>query len=373
MGVKVVQYVSMSGCGTHLMMGLLEQAGYHLLIDEVKLLQAYILARRDPALPAPITYYFGQPVLQVFAALATLTGFPEFDGLPDEDALLAAFAEVLAKSAHDRFAIIHSYSLNVSRTHRLPDGSELHWRLADRDELQALFGRAMARAGCDFRRVAFIRNPVDIYFSHRERQDRDALQEIREFFDLLKTNLANEDLPVIKFEEFCMADRAAQKETLGRLAFDEGEIARLDLSIVQNGEIEKWIGYPSREVRAAGDSLEPRLREFGYSLDTSATLALKRIVKRYRKYRSEFSVINRICRGDYSVDGAFSKHRRSLPARLWLRFLIFFPAPARHLATYYRTVKNSDPPMRSWSALLGSALARLPGLRRRPGKAPADG
>ena len=364
--------MSMSGCGTHLMMELLRQAGYQLLIDEIKMLQAYLLARRNPQIPAPIPQYFAQPVEQVFANLAARIGFPEFDGVPDENILIDAFGANLAESDFERFAIIHSYSLSVSRTHSSPDGVALPWLLADRDELQALLNRVMARAGCDFRRVAFIRNPIDIYLSQRERQNRDALKEVREFYDMLRINMASETIPVVKFEEICGANHEQQKELLKSLAFDLDEIDRLDLTVVQNGEVDKWIGYPFREVQDARNFLEICLREYNYSVDISGGPALNKLTKRFRKYHSEFSVINRICSGDYSVDGAFSRHQRSLPAKLWLRLLILFPSPSRHLENYYRTIKCSEVSMRPWTVILKSIPARIVEFWRRTRGIAAD-
>ena len=161
-------------------------------------------------------------------------------------------------------------------------------------------------------------------------------------------------LSVVRYEEFCEAPEQRVRELLGTLCFTAEDIARLDLSVIHRGGTDKWALYPRTTIEPLIRRFNKICTAFDYTFPKAG--ALRRGRKRWQSYRAELRAMNAIFNGDFSADAAFSRHRRSLPARAWFRLMLCIPSRQRNMTRFYRERKNSDFPARPLFVAIGDVV-----------------
>lgn len=370
----MVQLHSMGGCGTHMIQEMFERVGVVRLTRSVYLLQAMYLARRAPDRHVPMRDYFHLTAYDAVATIATELGIatPSIAALKDDQAIFDSFAAALRVEAGERCLVAHHYFFSHPVTVTGADGLELHWTDEDRRGLQDLLERAAATHGMTFQQAAMVRNPVDIHFSHIERFGLDVRETIRAFFQHIDSLRRRSDCSVVRYEDLCTSTGTACRAHLRSLCFSEADLDGLDLSVIHAGGIEKWMLYPVAQVNHVAADLTTEMASFGYRCEfPGAVSGLSRRLRRLAvKYASEFRAMNSIFRGDFSADAAFSRHRRSLPARIWFRIVLCVPAWRRNMERYYRTRKGAALPARPIGMVV-SDMFRQRRSRRHSNQAPS--
>ena len=340
----------MGGCGTHLLLELYYSVGFRRAVEPTHLLLAMVLARKEADAPCRLSEHPELTATEAVRHLAAALSVVPPENLSSEQECFRSFGTALACMNEDRLIIGHEYRFSHTNSTTASDGKETVWTVEDRDDAQDMLERATAFLGIDLRQAALLRNPVDIHYSHLKRyytrpdsSEITATYTIGEFFSNVIRKAGRGSFPVVRYEDICRARGDDLCRMLAELHFSPEDIARLDTSVVHGGNLEKWRLYPPRDVRthakAFGNDMEP----FGYTVRPASELSYL-IAKPFyalRKYRSEFRIINRILAGDFSVDAAFSRHKRSIPARIYFRLSILFPAKRKNIETFYRGRKNT--------------------------------
>lgn len=366
--MEIAQLHSMSSCGTHLIQDLYSAVGVIRLHDPVFMLQAMYLSRSSFSEPCRMLSFENQTVEQTLLNLAEKIGIKLPANFSEDTACYEYFKKSLDALGHERFMISHIYALSHSRTLNRADGTKIVWSKDDRDNLQAFLEGAIEYCGIKYRQIAVVRNPVDNFLSQVERKagksycEREAVNEINEFYLLVAEKQKQLKIPVIKYDDLCKANFTEKKKILAKLTFTQAEIDKLNMSMIHGGSYEKWKLYPPKQVLRLKESLKEPMELFGYEVHPhfGVTGYISRFSIYYRKYKTEFDVINRILSGDFSSDSAFSRHYRSLPARIWFRIRIMFPRARKNLFQYYQTHKLGHDP--SIPSLYSSVLRQLRSL-----------
>jgi len=353
----------MGGCGTHLVLEMFERVGVSKLVRPVLLLQAIHLARHAPSAPCPLIGYVEMSARDAVAALCREMAIAPIGDVNSDDAAFDTFAKALAAegaNAGSRQVIGHHYYFSHTFPVETADGRVVVWTTADRDAAQDLLERASTALGIELRQAALVRNPVDIYLSQQERYaDQSQRAEIdprtiEEFFGHVGAMRTASGLPVVRYEDICAASEPRLRELLRALHFTTEDIAGLDLSVIHLGGIDKWALAPRATIEPLIRRFDAISTAFGYTFPKAG--ALRRARKRWHSYRSEFRAMNAIFRGDFSADAAFSRHRRSLPARAWFRLMLCIPSRRRNMTRFYRERKNSGFPARPLFIAIGDVV-----------------
>lgn len=341
----------MSSCGTHLILDLFEDLGVARLHDQVLLLQAMFLSRASPSAPCRMHNFENQSAWETLTELSDGLGVELPDNLENDHACFDCFKSSVELVGERRFVIGHVYALAHSRKLKTEDGEELIWTVEDRDNFQAFLERAVEHCGYDLRQFAVVRHPVDNFLSQTERKagrsfDKQQMKnEITEFYMLVARLRTDSTIPVVRYEDLCGAPDHELPSILEKFHLSREEIDRLNTNIIHSGSRKKWVLYPTEQVQSITESFE--LPEwFGYDVTPKTGFAGARTrLKIYcNKYRSEVAAINQILNGDFSADAAFSRHHRSLPAKVWFRLRIMFPGARRNLRLFYETKKPGEDP-----------------------------
>lgn len=345
---SITHIYSIGGCGTHLVMDVYKQLGIYLMGREMSLLQAHYVMNQDPERQCPVNQYVGIPAKTAFMRICSDLNIVTVEGHITEEDVFRLIQERFKSLNCSRIAILHVYGLMIAQQKLAENGTIVNWTRDDRDNFQALLERAIQFWGYEYKVAAFIRNPIDIYLSQMERFARKPYSEIRDFFELLKSMSKNVAFPILKLEDLCKAGFAERKSLLKNIHLDDHEIGLLDLSVIQRGGINKWQAYPTRQIKPLAIKFGQYIRQYKYDVQFRGGVyrSAIRLKLEFRKVSSEISVINRICRGDYSVDGAFSRHHRTIIGRIWFRLQMLTPRQRKHVEKYYLTIKNSPLPMR---------------------------
>jgi len=355
----------MGGCGTHFFVGLFNAVGFKRVFEPILMIQAIMLARKNPAAPCRLfthIQYTASEAVKVMAKDLSVTPPSNFSS---DEQCFECIGTALKNLESERMVIGWQYYFSVSSPMTTPDGEEVVWSLEDRDDAQILLEQAMAYLNIDFRQVAVVRNPIDIYFSLTERYLTDNLKELELFKDRAKNEIGDYfssisvkskevPIPVLTYEEVCRASDSELFPLLSKFHFTTDDIEGLDKSLVHKGALEKWRLYSPSEVKKLAFAFKPYMAPFNYNVNPRSQLTHFLASKIYalRKYYSEFKVINRLTSGDFSVNWAFSHHTRSIPARIWFRLLILFPIRRKNVALYYKTFKDTDHiPTRPYSVI----------------------
>jgi hypothetical protein len=360
--MQIIQLHSMGGCGTHLIQEMYERLGTVRLTLSVYLLQAMHLARRAPDQKAAMRDYCEMTAADAVSVIAGQLGIqaPEVASLNDDELIFRTFGAALRMEAGERCLVAHHYFFSHAMEIEDANGGTISWSEEDCDGLQDLLERAAAANGADLAHAVMVRNPVDIHFSSVERFGLDVRGSISLFFRRLAAIGGRFAFDVVKYEELCRSTPAGARDQLCRLRFSVQDLDNLDLSVIHGGSTDKWILQPAAEVRSVVASLAPEMAQFGYKCVAPGALRGQavRLSRLASKYASEFRAINRILAGDYSADAAFSRHRRSLPARIWFRVMLSVPSKRRNLEIYYRTRKGAELAARPLSVIAIQLLRR---------------
>lgn len=356
----------MSGCGTHLVLDLYDSVGIKRVDAPIRLLQAMALARKDAGAPCRMADYTGLTAAETVNKLSRKLAVAPPTELSSEAACFQCFGNALEAMGWERMVFGHHYYFSHSLTVTSVDGGELAWTLEDRDGVQNLLDHAISSLGIDFRQVSVLRNPVDIYLSQTERFKEDRRFDeagvekiIGEFFKKVAARTEPASFPVVRYEDLCRAEGDDLSRLLAGLHFSPADVERVNRSLIHGGNLDKWRLYPPNRVSALAGQLRAFMEPFGYEARARNHLlhALNRALHGLRKYQVEFRIINRLMAGDFSVDNAFSRHKRSLPARIWFRFRLLFPNARRNVELFYRTRKDTPAiPARPLSVVLRELL-----------------
>ena len=211
--MQVIQLHSMSGCGTHLVLDLYDSVGIKRVDGPIFLLQAMALARKDAGAPCQVGDITGPTAAEAVNRWSRELGVTPPAELSSEAACFQCFGNALETMGRERMVFGHHYYFSHSLKVRIADGGERVWTLDDRDGVQNLLQRAVSALGIDFRQVAVLRNPVDIYLSQAERFEDienfriEGVEEtIGEFFQKIAARPDPESFPVVRYENLCRAE-----------------------------------------------------------------------------------------------------------------------------------------------------------------------
>lgn len=364
----------MSGCGTHLVLDLFASVGIKRVTEPILLLQAMYLARLDAAAPCRMRDYAHLSAGQAVRELSRHCSVPPPDDVTSDEDCFTCFEAALGKAENEKTVFGHHYFLSHSQTVAAANGETFRWTLEDRNGVQDFLQRAVSALGIEFLHAAVLRNPVDIRLSQNERfkgsnsGETDVVdREIAEFFQSVAERPEPDAFPVVRYEDICKAAEEDLPHLLADLHFTTEEARRADRSLIHGGNTEKWRLYPPAHVSALAGKMKPHMDPFGYQVHPKNRLlhALSKPFQGLRKYRVEFRVINQLMAGDFSVDSAFSRHNRSIPARIWFRFRLLFPKARENVELFYRTRKDTPSiPTRPLSVVLKNLLGGTPNRKK---------
>jgi len=349
----------MGGCGSHIFLDLFRNARMARVIEPLVLLQAMVLARKDAAAPCRLDGYSQHTAAQTVVLLSKqLSVTPPAYLMSDEDCF-QCFGDAIKNIGSDRMYVVHHYDLSHSNPVIDQNGDETFWTTEDRDATQDMLDRAVAYLGIDMPQAAVVRNPVDIYYSKVERFNNGAMKEIGEFFSMLVEKVQTTSLPVVRYEDVCRAHGDKLEDLLSQLHFTPEDIERLNTSVIHGGNLDKWRLYPPRKVTTLANTFREYMKPFGYQVRPHSRIihVVRWLSYRLPKYRAEFKIINHLLAGDFSIDNSFSRHSRSIPARIWFRLRLLSPSARRNLRHYYQTYKEmNDIPTRSLRVVMREVL-----------------
>lgn len=191
------------------------------------------------------------------------------------------------------------------------------------------FRLKVSENGWRYAEVILVRHPVDIFLSRVERESglpdarersRRYQSEIDEFFDFIKEK--RKHIPTISYEDLCTSNVATFRKLLEELGVNVNKIDDA-LAIPHDGSVEKWL---------------PNMR---------------------KTLRAEIKAITKVVCGDYSSHSAFSRHKHSRPAAIYLRLLMLWPPFYKNYRNLFITLYSErgghkvEPPMKPlWKRFL---------------------
>jgi len=346
------------GCGTHLIQELANAAGYQRLsLDFLLALMAWIIREDDPKR----LIRSGGLAEESFGQLISDLGI----NMPrTENELVENLADYLRDLPHNKVLASNFFNLSHSEEFEVDKSGLFFWTLEERDRLRDLFAQTVSKSGRTFNQISFIRHPFDIYFSLKERGTIiERPQRIREYLDLVEKLDDGDTSRVVRYEDLCSGKANLDELLTSIFSFDSNEQRQAACSLIHAGETSKWLMKPGSEIREAASHLGPYATKFNYDTRKSVLQQTPayRFVKYLRKTRSEVHIIERLLSGDFSVNSAFSRHQRSVPARLWLRLSLLSPARRATYDRYYAIRGLKAPAPRSLRNILVSKSKLLLG------------
>ncbi len=343
--------ITTNGCGNHMLWDILTETSRKRATDRVdSFIQALVLARRNPDAPFPLGRYDGLKAIEVVVEHYRILGMEPGDDPLDQ----ARAAEWMRKAIHteqgQRPFLLHGTALIHSIEHRLADGSLARWTIEDRNEAWSILEELLSFCGYGIRRVGVVRHPIDVYLSRKERYSshfngRLALRYIHEFFELVEREKISNGMPVARYEDLCSGDEAALETFLKGAGLTPEDAAKVNSSIMHKGEIAKWRRRPSEETEPLAQWFADGMGYFGYEYRKCGPVRrwLGLLPIGLRKLKVEISTINKVIRGDRVSAGAFVRHQRSLPARLYFRIVISYPPSRRKIDRWYEANNLNNP------------------------------
>ena len=367
----VFQYVIHQGSGSHLLIDLVKQTRVeHVSFRHFLFFQALVMARKDPDAPSIVAEYEGERAADVVMEYYDKVGFSPAGDPLDPETANRYFAKVLEAFGGDRVSFSHCTPLSVSDRTEFDDGRVVEWTLEDRDEALRLLEDALKFAGYVFRQIALLRHPVDMFISTIGRSGRgaeDKLRSIDEFMAFVDRQRRDRGAAIVRYEDICTNREGVLDGLLEALDCGQEEAAEVNRAIVHKGGLNKWMSYPRKRTEELAKVFTPWIEAFGYPYPRAN--AARRLIygagQRARVWRSEIDTIDRICRGDYSVDGAFSRHHRSYVGRIYFRSKLLVPSHKASVDEYYRTRGKGRNPITPPATALRNFVGDLTGAFHR--------
>ena len=344
------------GCGNHMTWDILSEASCKRTTDRIdSFIQALILARRNPDTPFPLGRYDGLKAIEVVVEHYRMLEIEPGDNPLDRAGTVEWMRKAIHTEQGQRPFLLHGIALIHSIEHKLADGSLTHWTIEDRNEAWGVLEELLSLCGYEIRRVGVIRNPIDVYLSRKERystyfNSRLTLRYIHEFMELVEREKRSNGMSVVRYEDLCSGDGSALDTLLKGAGIQPEDAAKVDGSMMHNGEIAKWRRRPSKETEPLAQWFADGMDYFGYEYRKYGPLRrwLGLLPIGLRKLEVEISTINKVIRGDRVSAGAFVRHQRSLPARLYFRIVISLPPSRRKIDRWYEAndLKNPIRPLK---------------------------
>jgi len=201
------------------------------------------------------------------------------------------------------------------------------------------------RSGINYKihKIAFIRNPLDIYYSQFERfrnyhfEEQVVKQKIIDFFEFIDMEHEKNDLFIMKYEDFCTA-QYARIRMINYIDFANDLNKDIDLTFIHNGVIPKWMLYPYERNMQLANLFKPYLIKYGYEfkekeMKTSFNIKVK---QRYKKIKTEIRILNMIFSGYDTAEGMYFRHNFSFFARWYRNILLLIPAKRKIFNEYFQ-------------------------------------
>lgn len=312
----------MGGCGTHLTLDLLEKAGYSLTDLLAPLINVLALGGGKKEIGLTCDKF----------------GIAAPSALDNEAALFDCLDRAIEALPGDRLAVVNEFEFQES--------------------VLDFIEKAREKIGADIILSAFVRHPVDIFLSRRERSGEELNQQIQQFYSVIFGTRFSAGLGVARYEDLCSGYEDKILETLHQMRFAEDDIEKLDISMIHGGSLAKWRLYPKVEVEALAGEFGTIMEQMNYDCDAPGMLGgiFLRLGQRINNYRAEIQVLNKVASGDFSVDGAYSRHHRSLLGRIWFRIKLMSGKNREAFTEFYRTRKDSELPARPIKVLIRNLL-----------------
>ena len=367
----VFQYVLHQGSGSHLLIDLVKQTRVeHVSFRHFLFFQAFILARKDRDARSIVTDYEGERAADVVMKYYDKAGFSPVGDPLDPETVKRYFAKILEAFDGDRVSFSHCTPLSVSDRKEFDDGQVVEWTLEDRDEALRLLEGALEFAGYGFRQIALLRHPVDMFISTIGRSRRSAEEKLRsidEFMAFVDRQRRERGAAIVRYEDICTGREGVIDGLLKALDCGPEEAAAVNQAIVHKGGLNRWMSYPRDRTEELAQKFGPWIEAFDYAYPRAS--AVRRLLygggQRLRIWQSEIETIDRICSGDYSVDGAFSRHHRSYFGRAYFRSKLLVRSHKANVDKYYRTRGSGRSPITPPLTALRNLVGDLTGAFHR--------
>lgn len=341
-GKTLTFVLSMSGCGTHLLIDFFRHVVKNFFDHRlVEFWVVYVQARHDPTAIARSDLFPGLGALDAVKRFYQRFGVDWGNDPLNESGAVALFGRML-DDAGPRLASAHNYELISPTPGPLADGRDPTWNLAMRDEARELFERAVTTAGYRLDTLILLRHPVDVFLSSFERTGEHtpeaALYEgTKAFFRLAKDYAGGRDTSAVRYEDLCRGNKAALAVLARAGGLGEAEI---DGSLFAGGEIAKYRRYPRRRVIEVVERLADTLPGFGYRADIPSRIGnvVSIAVYSLRRWLDEIRTLDAVFAGDFRAPNAIFRRRRSLIGRVYWQLSLLLPLRRRNYAHAYELV-----------------------------------
>ena len=339
---QFVYFLTTAGCGNHLLVDLFKHFTYVRFPESaLHFWPTYVLAEQDPEIRSPFKPYTGQKSIEAIRSYYEDHQFP-YSGDPlDLDLARAFFRTVIDDFPGDKLFVVHCYPFSHSKIYTFEDGEQLAWSLEDRNHAYHLLQRSLEGTDCDVKYIGFVRHPVDIFLSTRERhgiEDHSVLKRpIFEFFEVLDQQREKDpnEILVLKYEDICSKDQDAFSRLFYYLNFSRQVDVERELAFLHPGGIWKHKALPKSERL-------PLLAEFGRWIDrfdycvTYSHSFFERAITQIRMLKNEIYTLNLVFEGNHTAGGAIFRHRWSFLAQNYLDLCwSLFPSFRQNLRDIY--------------------------------------
>lgn len=205
---------------------------------------------------------------------------------------------------------------------------DVEWKKEDSRVFSQILKKSIEISGKKYKEVFYIRNPSDIFVSksrrfHKTEQDKEReIDMINSFFIENKESIL---VNCIKYEDMCNNIKGVTRKIIKLIEHDENEgFVLLKNIIVYNTNIGYKNNLKNRVVNAMYMYEDGKFEySFFYKIVYLTILAPIWALKRFV---NEIRVIYQFClKGDYSNDGAFTRHKFSVVSKVFEKLIRIIP------------------------------------------------
>lgn len=316
-------FLTLAGSGNHLSTDILERTSFGRVTDHVDtFFQAVVLADEGDNRPFVFKEFGEMSALDV---LRRLYGLYDLDNVtePTADQSIAGWLHaVIAHAGKINAFLVHTQALSHSRNVSLRDGATRYWNAAQRDKAIKRLRSILDYMDIEFSHIAFIRNPISVFLSRRERYPH--IETDEELFQLIDDvySLAAKGMHLVRYEGICQNNELDWSNLAEALSLDrQQKQALVDEGVAHSGEIYKWYQYPRLRIADLDQRLISHIKRFGFeNPNTSVThWYAHRFKSLTAKWTTEFRMIDSVANGSIRSPGAFVRHKRSRLAKVYFR------------------------------------------------------